>query len=100
MPEEFEDELPPPFWDSFEEYDMPGKIDYRAWNDHDLLVMAVMQGNDLVQQQEKIILHLAELNGTVKTTHTWVCALRWVIGGLIIILCAVLGSVTKTIGVW
>jgi len=77
---------------------MADKIDYQAYNDHDLLVMAVMQGNDTVGQQEKIVKQLELLNGTVKSDHAWLCALRYAVYVIIIIL---LGSITAVkVGVW
>ena len=51
-----DEELPPPFYDSIEEYEMTKPINLKAMNDHDLLVMSVMQGNETAKQQEKIIL--------------------------------------------
>ena len=38
---------------------MPEPIDFHAWNDHDLLVQSVMQGNECVR-------HLEIINGTLK----------------------------------
>ena len=78
---------------------MPNPINLKAMDDHDLLVMSVMQGNETTKQQEKIILHLAELNGTVRGDHTWILALRWAVGLLTIVLA---GTITagKVIGVW
>ena len=76
---------------------MPNKIDYQAMDDHELLVMAVMQGNDTVTQQEKIAKHLEELNGTVESDHAWVCALKWVIGFVATLAIACL---TNILGVW
>ena len=38
---------------------MPESIDFQAMNDHDLLVMSVMQGNETVR-------HLEKVNSTIK----------------------------------
>ena len=78
---------------------MPEPIDFKAMDDHDLLVMNVMQGNETAKQQEKIIFHLNELNGTVRSDHAWIDALRWAVGLLAILL---IGSVTasKIMGIW
>ncbi len=67
----------PPFYEDERMYAMPELIDYTAREDHDLLVMLVMQGNDTVAQQEKMIGQLMEMNGTVKNDHAWVCAYRY-----------------------
>lgn len=77
---------------------MPDKIDYQAYNDHDLLVMCVMQGNDTVKQQERIISEFKELNGTVRSDHTWIKALRWGFGFIVLL---TIGSITTgVLGVW
>ncbi len=91
-------ELPPACYERLEDY-MPESIDFKAMDDHDLLVMSVMQGNETAKQQEKIILHLDELNGTVRGDHAWIGALRWTMGFLALL---VIGSITagKIIGVW
>jgi len=53
----------PPFYDSEEEYAMPSEIELKAMNDHDLLVMSVMQGNETVKNLER-------LNGSVRRRIT------------------------------
>ena len=87
----------PLFCFSIKEYTMPSKIDYEVLDDHDLLVMAVMQGNDTVKQQEEIIIHLKVLNGTVKSDHAWIGALRWVVLFLFV---GLLATLTGQIGLW
>ena len=47
------DELQPACYDRLEDY-MPEPIDFKAMNEHDLLVMSVMQGNETVKQLEKM----------------------------------------------
>ena len=88
----------PLFYESIEEYAMPEQTDFTAMNDHDLLVVSVMQGNDTVKQQEKIIERLDDLNGTVKSDHAWIGALKWVMGFLFLLMA---GTITATsIGLW
>ena len=89
---------PPACYERLEDYEMPNPINLKAMDDHDLLVMSVMQGNETTKQQEKIILHLAELNGTVKSDHAWIGALRWMVYVLFIIVISAL--TTTIIGVW
>ena len=73
-------------------------INYKAKTNKELLVMSVMQGNDLTKQQEAIIHRLDELNGTVRSNYVWICALKWVVGFIAMVL---IGIVTcKGIGVW
>ncbi len=93
------DELPPACYERLEDYAMTKPINLKAMDDHDLLVMSVMQGNETAKQQEKIILHLDELNGTVRDDHAWVAALRWGFGFLALAIIGITAA-GKVIGVW
>jgi len=48
---------------------MPESIDFTAMNDHDLLVMSVMQGNETVKQLER-------MNGSIKYHETRITILE------------------------
>jgi len=82
----------------WEDWKMPEQIDYKAMNDHDLLVMAVMQGNDTVAQQEKMIGQLEKMNGTVKSDHAWVCAYRYAFYAVFVILATIVTG--NRVGWW
>ena len=88
----------PACYERLEDYDMTKPINLKAMDDHDLLVMSVMQGNETAKQQEMILLHLKELNGTVKSDHAWILALRWGFGFLVLLVISAVG--TSVIGVW
>lgn len=84
---------------------MPDKINYKAMDDHELLVMAVMQGNDTVKQQEKIINRLDELNGNVKSDHNEIVenstGLRYVRYMVYILAIGLVSAITTgVIGIW
>ena len=77
---------------------MPEKIDYTAMNDHDLLVMSVMQGNETVKQQEELVRQFKVMNGSVKRNSAWILALKWT-AVILVTLCA--GTITGgRIGLW
>ena len=40
---------------------------------------------------------LKELNGTVKSDHAWLCALRWMVG---LVFVGLLACITGQIGIW
>ena len=100
-----ENDLPRAFYNSWEEHDMPEQIDFKAMNDHDLLVMSVMQGNDIVAQLEKI-------NNSVKQHERRITILETIttrpvnltkkqaagIGGSVFIIGAFLAGVVNAIG--
>ena len=77
---------------------MPELIDYTAREDHDLLVMLVMQGNDTVAQQEKIIGQLEEMNGTVRSDHIWIRAYRYAFYAIFAVLIIIISG--NRIGLW
>ena len=95
----------PPFYDSKEEYDMPEPIDFKAMDDHDLLVMSVMQGNETVKQLEK-------MNSTIRHHEKRITILETIttrpvnlskrqavgIGGSVFILGAFLAGIVEAIG--
>jgi len=89
----------PACYERLEDYDMAKPINLKAMDDHDLLVMSVMQGNETAKQQERIIQHLDDLNGTVRSDHTWILALRWMVGLLAMALIGITAA-GKVVGVW
>ena len=87
----------PLFYEDERMYIMPEQIELTSKDDHDLLVMIAMQGNDTVKQQEGIIQRLDKMNGTVRNDHAWVSALKWVVFVILVIVGALS---TNAIGVW
>ncbi len=84
---------------------MPEPIDFKAMNDHDLLVMSVMQGNEMVA-------HLEKLNSSVKQHERRITILETIttrpvnlskkqaagIGGSVFVLGAFLAGVVNALG--
>lgn len=84
---------------------MPEPIDFKAMNEHDLLVMSVMQGNELVKQFEK-------MNNSIKHHERRITILETIttrpvnlskkqaagIGGSVFILGAFLAGVINALG--
>lgn len=115
---EYEQELreywgAPPFYNSKEAYAMARITNeqiYREVQGFKIVLLGVPDTEDMGLYGEfrdmkksqkdmlaKIITRLDALNGTVKSDHAWVCALKWVVGLLFI---GMLAIITGQIGVW
>ena len=79
---------------------MPEHVDFHAMNDHDLLVTAVLQGNEVVTQLE-------QLNGTVRqhdkkiennrANISWIAKIG---GGLLTVITGLVALILKLAGVF
>lgn len=97
-------DLPPPFYDSKEEYKMTKITNeqlYREIRELKIVLLGVPNSEDMGMYGEfrDMVKLQKEINGTVRSDHAWVGALRWSVGLLAMLL---IGSVTasKIMGIW
>lgn len=100
------DELSAPFWNSIEpykEYKMARITHeqlYREIKEIRIVLLGVPETEDmgLYGEVRDLIKLVRTLNGTVKSDHAWVAALKWVVGLLAL---ALIGTITTgIIGIW
>lgn len=91
-----------PFSDSLEEYKMARITNeqlYSEIRELRVVLLGVPETEDmgLYGEVRDMVKLQKKMNGTVKTDHAWVCALKWVTGLLFI---GMLAIITGQIGVW
>ena len=101
----YEEEIPEPAcYERLEDYKMPRITNeqiYQKMIKFEVVLLGIPESEDMglygeCKDMKKL---LKEMNGTVKSDHVWIGALRWGFGFLVLF---VLGTITagKVIGVW